>query len=148
MIDLDALEIREIEFGSADHALAIALRKSILRDPLGLAFAKEDLAREAADVHLGAFAGRELVGCLVLTSLPDRTIKMRQVAVASSAQGRGVGAKLVRASEEVARRLGCAEIALSARAAAIPFYERLGYEAHGETFIEVTLPHRAMRKNL
>jgi predicted GNAT family N-acyltransferase len=37
---------------------------------------------------------------------------------------------------------------LHAREEAVPFYERLGYEKHGESFIAVTIPHFFMHKRL
>ena len=37
---------------------------------------------------------------------------------------------------------------LHARQTAVPFYERLGYETYGEPFVEVTIPHIAMRMAL
>ncbi|HEV8549020.1 MAG TPA: GNAT family N-acetyltransferase, partial [Polyangiaceae bacterium] len=63
-------------------------------------------------------------------------------------QRSGVGTRLVRFSEQVAEAAGQREMVLHAREKAVPFYERLGYEARGETFIEVTVPHRQMSRKL
>jgi predicted GNAT family N-acyltransferase len=78
----------------------------------------------------------------------DVVVKMRQVAVDPHTQGTGVGRILVEASEAKARELGYAEIELNARETAVPFYLKLGYEVVGETFGEVGLPHKKMRKSL
>ncbi len=142
------LDVRELRFGSPEQALTIALRTRILRDPLGLAFAPEDLARETGDTHLGAFSGAALVGCLVLTPKSAAVVKMRQVAVAADAQGRGVGRALVAFSEALAFRRGFREMQLSARDSAIPFYLALGYEAVGAPFVEVGISHRTMVRGL
>jgi len=37
---------------------------------------------------------------------------------------------------------------LHARETAVSFYTELGYEVFGEPFVEVTVPHRKMRKTL
>ncbi len=39
-------------------------------------------------------------------------------------------------------------MALSSQTYAIPFYERLGYTAHGPEFDDAGLPHRWMRRAL
>jgi predicted GNAT family N-acyltransferase len=39
-------------------------------------------------------------------------------------------------------------IILNARETAVKFYISLGYEIYGEPFVEVTLPHRKMKKTL
>ena len=73
---------------------------------------------------------------------------MRQVAVASTWQGKGIGSMLVAESEKTASRLGFSLITLHARESAVPFYERLGYGRVGERFEEVTIPHFKMEKML
>lgn len=142
------IDIREISYGSPEYLEEVGLRKKILRDPLGLTFSDADLAIDSRDIHLAAFNGDELVGCLILTSMSPRQVRMRQVAVDSQVQRQGVGRSLVEESEEISRRLGFTEIVLNAREYAIPFYLSLGYEIFGEPFVEVSLPHRRMRKRL
>ena len=73
---------------------------------------------------------------------------MRQVAVEPDLQGQGIGAEMVRLSEQVGSEKGFTEMILHARDTAVAFYLRLGYEIVGEPFEEVTIPHREMRKPL
>jgi predicted GNAT family N-acyltransferase len=142
------LTFRLVAHGSLDYEATIALRDDILRRPLGLTFDPAHLAAEAGDYHLACYRDAELVGCLVLTPRDNGDMKMRQVAVAEAEQGRGIGRALVIESERVARDLGYSRMVLNARAAVVPFYEKLGYETYGEPFEEVTIPHRSMRKRL
>ncbi len=58
--------------------------------------------------------------------------RMRQVAVAADAQGRGIGRLLVAEFEAEAIRRGAARVTLHARQTAVAFYERLGYAVEGE----------------
>ncbi len=148
-----SVEIRQIQSRSEEYERELALRTRVLREPLGLCFSAEDLARDASDIHLGAFepdrhGGTRLLGCLLLRPQPDDVVQMRQVAVAPEAQGRGVGRALVCDAERVARAKGFTEMMLHARETVIGFYEALGYSPEGPTFIEVTIPHRTMRKRL
>lgn len=135
-----------VEHGTAEYDETLALRYEILRRPLGLEFDPDALAREDSDYHLAGYRDGELVACLVLTPHDDGEIKMRQVAVRESEQGRGVGRDLVRESERVARANGFSRVVLNARAAVVPFYEKLGYRVVGEPFEEVTIRHRGMER--
>jgi predicted GNAT family N-acyltransferase len=79
----------------------------------------------------------------------DTTAVLGRLAVARAARGTGLGAALVRAVEDEARRLGLARVYLEAQTHALGFYERLGYAAHGAEFDEGSgIPHRAMTKPL
>jgi GNAT superfamily N-acetyltransferase len=73
---------------------------------------------------------------------------MRQLAVREDFLKKGFGRELVSYAESFARERGYGEIALHARETALGFYEKLGYEAEGDSFTEVGLPHLAMRKKL
>lgn len=143
------MQIRQIEFGTPEYDEAVRLRYDILRRPLGLEYTPEQLAAEYSEIHLAAFdATGRLIAYLNLTPVTPDTVKMRQVAVESVLQGKGIGKLLVAASEQLAKHLGYKEISLHARDTAVPFYLKLGYERVGEPFEEVTIPHFKMRKNL
>ena len=143
------LTIRLVEHGSAPYEETVALRYDILRKPLGIGFTAEQLGAEGTDHHLACYDDDGvLLGCLILTPLDDGKLKMRQVAVAESAQRRGVGRALVERSEELAREHGFREIVLNARETAVPFYLALGYDRVGDRFEEVGIPHWKMVKEM
>jgi len=142
------IEIKEIKFDSPEYRDEVELRDKILRKPLGLSFTEEQLKAEIEEYHLGAYLSGKLIGCLLFKPLDNKTVKMRQVAVDETIQGKGVGKKLVEFSEKFAFEKGYLEIILNARDTAVPFYLKSGYEVVGEMFIEVTIPHYKMRKLL
>jgi N-acetylglutamate synthase-like GNAT family acetyltransferase len=142
------VEIRLISPGSDDYRSELELRNKILRIPLGLDVYKDDLTKEHLDKHLGAFITGRLVGVLVLTKLSNEDVKMRQVAVENDLQGKGIGRKLVEYSEQLARELGYSRIVMNARLEAVPFYEKLGYDKISGMFIEVTIPHYKLSKQI
>jgi predicted GNAT family N-acyltransferase len=141
-------ELREIRYDSPDYDASVSLRCRVLRTPLGLYPGPEERPAEAKLRHLGAFEDGVLIACLMLEELGEGRIKMRQVAVDFHRQRSGLGTRLVRFSETVAKAAGKREMVLNAREKAIPFYERLGYAVRGEPFVEVTLPHREMARML
>ena len=142
------MRVAEVAHGSPEYAATIALRLAVLRIPLGLDFTDSQLAAEISDVHLAAFDGDAVVGCLVLTDDGGGQFHMRQVVVAPAHQRQGIGRLLVLAAEESARQRGFQEVILHARDTAVPFYLALGYTVEGDMFEEVTIPHFKMGKRL
>lgn len=145
---MNAPVLRWIDFASAERAALVDLRREVLRRPLVLDFTDEQLAAERDQLHLGAWDGARAVGCLLLAPPVEGAARMRQVAVTEAARGQGLGRRLVVEAEAEARRRGWRKITLHARDTALAFYQRLGYAAVGEPFLEVGLAHRAMFKNL
>lgn len=108
-------------------------------------------AEGAAAVHLlatgpdGAVgAGRLLPGA----GRTDGTGILGRLAVTGAARGLGIGAALVGAIEDEARRIGLTAVELHAQTHALPFYERLGYLAYGPEYEEAGIAHRSMRREL
>lgn len=145
-----------IEFSLVDHDSSryrdlVELRRRVLRTPLGLDFDARQLAEEREDIHVGAYLNGELVGCVALRAAngsEGAVVQLRQMAVESDHQGRGIGARIVAFAERLAAERGFGQIILHARGTAMGFYQRAGYVATGETFIEVTIPHQIMVKEL
>ena len=140
--------LRWIEHLSPAYALAVALRRDLLRKPLGLEFTEAQLAAEASSFHLTAWEEDVLLGTLLLTPVADGSIQMRQVAVDDRKQGLGIGRLMVVESEAEALRRGFKRTMLHARDSAVPFYEKLGYTRIGDEFIEVGVRHQEMEKFL
>jgi predicted GNAT family N-acyltransferase len=70
------------------------------------------------------------------------------MAVRADLQGLGLGSRLLGEVEGLLLAQGARSIILHARVSVVPFYQMLGYVSEGEDFVEVTLPHRSMRKQL
>lgn len=78
----------------------------------------------------------------------DGVAKVERVAVLAERRGLGLGRALMDVLEAEAVRQGLPRAKLHAQTAVIPFYERLGYTAYGEVFMDAGIPHRAMVKPL
>lgn len=74
--------------------------------------------------------------------LPDGHIG--RMAVRKSARGKGIGAQVLRALLDEAKRLGYQELVLHAQTHAVDFYTRYGFRLRGEEFMEAGIPHRMM----
>ena len=142
------LVLSQASHGSDAYRASVALRREVLRKPLGLEVTDEELEQERSDYHLVCREDGRVVGCLVLAPRSGDEVRMRQVAVSPEAQGRGIGRSLTEFAEDFARRQGFARMTLHARTTAVRFYEKLGYERVGEEFVEVTIPHWTMQKKL
>jgi predicted GNAT family N-acyltransferase len=90
----------------------------------------------------------EIVATARLIDKGEGTGKVGRVAVLKEYRGQGVGALLMRYVEEYARTQGFRKLALDAQMTALPFYERLGYTAEGDIFLDCDIEHRFMWKRL
>lgn len=140
--------IRIYEHSSHEYMQELKLRNKILRKPLGMNLYDEDLNQDAIDTHIGAFDVEKLVGCILLTEIDSKILKMRQIAVDDEYQGRKIGSGMIKFCEKYAIDNGYKTIIMHSRKSVINFYEKLGYETVGEEFIEVSIPHFEMIKNL
>ena len=95
--------IRLFTYGSPDYLLSLILRYKILRIPLGLTYSAKDLESDQSDFHIGAFENEQLLGSLILSVDKNNTLKMRQVAVDDTKQGKGIGSALLQFSETFAQ---------------------------------------------
>ena len=71
-----------------------------------------------------------------------------RMAVLREFRGRGIGSQLLAAVVEQARRAGHTEVFLHAQVSVIGFYERHGFVAEGENFMDAGIEHRTMRLSL
>ncbi len=71
-----------------------------------------------------------------------------RVAVLKAWRNRGIGTALMHEIIHQAEQLGYKQLELAAQIQAIPFYEKLGFIAYGDNFMDAGIPHRNMRKTL
>jgi GNAT superfamily N-acetyltransferase len=140
--------LKQIDHGGEDYNKMIVLRKQILRQPLGLSFTEEELNNEKDEILIAAFDEDLILGCCVLSKIDKEKIRLRQMAVLDTVQGKGIGASIMTFAENIARDKGFRYMIMHARNTAIGFYEKFGYRPKGEEFFEVNLPHRVMEKEL
>jgi GNAT superfamily N-acetyltransferase len=141
------MTFREIAFGSREYGLECRLREEVLRRPLGLPLSEEDLAGEEHQLHFGLFAPDEdLVACVVAVRLSPTDARVRQMAVSPRHQRKGLGRRMIGKLEANLRARGFRKLVLNARTSAAGFYEKLGYAALGDEYVDTKGPHVRMTK--
>jgi predicted GNAT family N-acyltransferase len=145
---LKGMALKIIEYGSPEYEQMLALRENILRKPLGLSFDRVDLEKENHDILIGAFEEEDILGCCMLIEENPLTVRLRQMAVYNEKQGKGIGRALMNFAENVARDRGYKSLNMHARKNAVGFYEKMGYQVTSNEFLEVTIPHVVMEKQL
>jgi predicted GNAT family N-acyltransferase len=78
--------------------------------------------------------------------LPDGHIG--RMAVLESWRGQGVGSALLEALLRLAHDRGIRRVRLNAQSRAVGFYQRHGFVAEGQEFIEAGIAHRAMWRDV
>ena len=134
------LEIREGSW-EALGAEATEIRRMVFIEEQRVPLEEEWDGRDPECRHFLALLEGLPVGTARL--LPDAHIG--RVAVLARARGSGIGAALMAAAIEAARRDGHPAVELAAQTHALAFYTRLGFTPFGDEFIDAGILHRNMR---
>jgi predicted GNAT family N-acyltransferase len=126
---------------------AYALRHEVFVVEQGISEHLEIDDDDRRATHLVAVGEAGVVGTLRMVRR-DRTAKIGRMAVAASSRRKGIGRALMEFDAVAASRDGVEEIILAAQLPARKFYQRLGYVAEGDVFLDANLPHVRMRKRL
>jgi predicted GNAT family N-acyltransferase len=148
------VRIRRISTVDALYPQEVALREDVLLGPIGYdmrRYQREFPGMEERIEHFVAVTahhGQErVVGCAGLLANEPRqgAGRITQMAVDLQRQGEGIGRRLVvavesRAFGELKLRVLCCHVPVPA----MGFFERLGWEADSEQFVEAGVPHLRM----
>jgi predicted GNAT family N-acyltransferase len=142
------MALKIIDHGTREYQQMIKLREEILRKPLGIGFLPEELEKEKENMLIGAFEDEQMLGCCMMVEENPNTLRLRQMAVLNNLQGKGIGRALTIFAENLARDRGYKIISMHARKHVVGFYEKMGYKVASPEFIEITIPHYVMEKEL
>jgi predicted GNAT family N-acyltransferase len=142
------MALKIIDHGTPEYQQMLKLRDDILRKPLGLSFSTDELEKEKDHLLIAAYEDDHMLGCCMLVKENTYTARLRQMAVINDLQGKGIGKALMQFAENLARDRGFRKLTMHARKNAIGFYEKLGYRCVGNEFVEITIPHYIMEKDL
>ena len=127
-----------------DRAALRAVREQVFVREQGVAVELEWDEFDPLCQHVVAEAAGQAIGTGRL--LPDGHIG--RMAVLESWRGQGVGSALLEALLHLARARGTRRVQLNAQSRAMGFYQRHGFVAEGEEFIEAGIAHRSMWRDL
>lgn len=130
-----------------ERAACFAVREAVFMGEQGVSEAEEWDGLDNACTHFLAGDATTPAGCARLLPKGD-VAKVQRVAVMPSHRGTGLGRQIMLAVLDHARDAGFMLVILDSQTHAVPFYERLGFTAHGPEFDDAGIPHRSMRLSL
>lgn len=142
------MALKILDYGTPEYRQMVKMRDDILRKPLGLNFSESELEKEKDYILIGAFEDDEMLGCCMIVEKDSTIARLRQMAVLNNLQGKGIGRALILFAENLARDHGYKNITMRARKNTVPFFEKMGYQVISDEFIELTIPHVEMEKEL
>ena len=103
---------------------------------------------DSSATHAIALFQRKVVGTGRMLPGEDATAQIGRMAVDLAWRRKGVGGQILDFLEETARAQGMRQSVLNAQEYVKSFYAAHGYREHGDTFLDVNIPHVEMRKLL
>lgn len=126
------------------------VRESVFVEEQGFEDEFDDLDKDNASHHLLLYVDDKPVatGRLYVDGIDASIYNIGRVAVLKEYRSLHLGNKIMRFLEEKAREIGCTKIQLSAQCRVQPFYEKNGYTAIGDSYLDQFCPHILMEKNI
>ncbi len=142
------MDVRPVA-SAQDMQGAWAVRVQVFVEEQGVPLEMEQDVFDATATHVIALQSGEVVatGRLLLDETSDQ-VRLGRMAVTTALRGQGLGAKVLACLEDQARLQGKASVLLHAQTSVRAFYEKFGYIAHGQVFLEAGISHISMRKSL
>jgi predicted GNAT family N-acyltransferase len=131
----------------AEVAAALALREEVFCGEQGVSLAEERDGRDEEALHLVVVDDGVVVGtCRLLVE--GTTVKLGRMAVSRTRRGLGLARALITEAEAQARARGAQRIVLAAQLSAQALYDRAGYDAYGDVFLDAGIEHVMMARAL
>jgi len=143
------IEIRPIET-NAEREAAFEIRLKVFVEEQLVPVEEELDSYDVCATHFivslrhEACADRQIIGTARLADKGEGVGKIGRVAILEPYRGKGCGAALMRTIHRFALERGYKKMILEAQCIAIPFYEKLGYEAEGPVYLDANIEHRNM----
>ncbi|MFU9047352.1 GNAT family N-acetyltransferase [Acinetobacter tibetensis] len=120
------------------------IREQVFIQEQQIAAADEWDAQDEVSQHFVVFDGEHAIATARL--LPNHSIG--RVAVLASHRGQGIGKLLMLQIIQQAQQQQRPLLQLSSQVHAMSFYQNLGFQAHGEAYIDCGIPHIDMQMSL
>jgi len=100
-------------------------------------------------LHVGVMVEDGLV-CVasIYIEVESKTARLRKFATLAAYQGKGIGTHLIHHLIDILTKQGVAYFWFDARASALSFYQRLGFQTSSEVFYKNQVPFYKMHQNL
>ena len=135
------VKIRIVDWVRYGEALS-SLRHTVFVEEQGVPVELELDGEDASASHAAAFSDDD---SLIGTGRMLASGKIGRMAVSQSMRRQGIGRALLEALVAEAKRLKLEEVSLGAQLPAVAFYERAGFKAYGDIFLDAGIDHKMMR---
>lgn len=124
---------------------ALAIRQTVFVSEQGVPLALEiDDLDDRTTHYVGFTASKAVTTARVLVNAHGENWHIQRVATLADARGHGYAAKIMQTIIEDAKEAGVHTIDLGAQVSALGFYEKLGFKAEGDIFMDAGIEHRNM----
>ena len=142
-VDASGVAVRQVPWAEGAAAL-MRVRRAVFIDEQGVPEAEE---LDGADADATHFLAEDAAGAPIGTARLLASGQIGRMAVLPNWRQHGIGARLLAAAVDAAAERNL-PVFLHAQVTAIGFYERNGFEAVGETFMEADIEHCKMVRRL
>ncbi len=132
-----------ISKAASEREAAFTVRHTVFVKEQGFVDKLDDI--DATAYHAVARDGDKIIGCGRFFG-EGEVYHVGRIAVICEYRGNGVGALIMDEIESFSREIGVRKLELSAQRRAKGFYDKLGYTAVGDEYLEEGYPHTAMEK--
>lgn len=140
------LLVRPIQ-SSAEREACYHVRMVVFVEEQGVPPWEELDADDETAFHVAALVDGDIVGTARLVDKGNGIGKIGRVAVLQGSRSKGIGSALMESLIETAAGR-FQELTLDAQLQVIPFYERLGFAAAGDVFLDCGIEHRRMVRSI
>lgn len=126
------------------------LRKAVFVEEQGVPLEEELDAYDDSAIHLGVLFDEHTVVATARVLFPEsssrRIAKIGRVAVRRDQRGSGLGKVVMELAHQLIEQLQINESVLDAQVSVVEFYQKLGYLAEGDIFLDAGIEHLKMRR--
>ncbi|BAY31236.1 GCN5-related N-acetyltransferase [Nostoc carneum NIES-2107] len=131
-----------------EFAAIKAIRIAVFQEEQGVEAALEFDGKDEICDHLIAYLNQQAVGTTRIRYLDEQTAKIERLAVLSHARGNGFGKQIMEKAIDFIANQNIPEVVINSQEYVKSLYQKMGFIAEGEIFIEAGIPHIKMRKKL
>lgn len=113
-------------------------------------FAKKDDLDEfdSKSIHIIVYQNSKAIATARMFKENDKTYHIGRIAVLKKYRNNGVGSFILSIFESKSKELGANKINIGSQIDKTGFYEKCGYEKHGDIFDDAGYPHIMMQKQI
>ena len=140
---MKTIEIFLLPWERASEA-AYAIRKRVFIEEQGVPEELELDEYDPSAMHVLAHQDGQCVGTARLVDLGNGQAQIGRMAVLANFRGQNIGRQILEKLLLTAKSKDFSSLILHSQLTAMPFYEKLGFVATGQTYDEAGIPHRNM----